>query len=241
MNMKHWAILSSIAAVALAVSGCGGEGTSSSRLPNPQVMFANMSPDSSPIDFFLDDDGVVSNLAFGTTASFRSVDAEPKDLSVRNTGDVEEIDITIISPARDRTYLALLFGLQDFGAEPEKRQRLSFLEVDTRFPPSGVARLIIFHGYNRAAGFSTPNIDFQFPGDTPQFRVANIPYGETRNGTVQAGSHTFEARRSGTENVYASTTQTVNSAAIYIVFVTGVEDGTGPLAPAIRFVEIPAR
>lgn len=239
--MKHWAVTWSIVAVVLAVSGCGGAGTSSTRLPRPQVMFANMSPDSGPVDFSLDDDGVASNIAFATTAPFRGVDAEPQDLAVRNTGETEEIDITIVSPVRDRTYLALLFGLQNFGDEPEKRQRLSFIEVDTRFPSSGVARLIIFHAYNRAAGFSTPNIDFQFPGDTPQFRVANIPYGEARNGTVQAGSHTFEARRSGTENVYASTTQTVASASIYLVFVTGVEDGTGSLAPAIRFVPIPAR
>lgn len=241
MKMKLWAITSSFAAVALAISGCGGGGGSLSRLPNPQLMFANMSPDSGSVDFFLDDDGVASNIAFGSTAPFRSVDPEPQDLSVRNTGVPEEVDVTVTNPQRDRTYLALLFGWADFDTEFEKRQRLSFIEVDTRFPSSGVARLIVFHGYNRAAGFSTPNIDFQFPGDTPQFRVSNIPYGEARTGTVQAGTHTFEARRSGTENVYASTNQTVGSSSIYLVFVTGVEDGTGNLAPAIRFVSIPAR
>lgn len=239
MNLRHIG-LALLAVAGVSLSGCGGGGGGGGNgLPDPTMRFYNGISDMAAINFLLDDDVIAALLPYlGSTPDFKDVKPEIKDLRLQEDGTSVDLWSEVINPSKDKHYLVTAIGLKNFGTETLKRPRFFTVEID-RTPPNGTrAKLQIIHAYNRAANFGTPNIDFQTPGNNPQFKANDVGYGNGRLLEVDAGNFTWEARVVGTENVIASKNVTLTGGRIYAAFVLGVEGGAGAAAPRIEFVEL---
>jgi hypothetical protein len=227
-----------LAIAGIALAGCGGGG-GGGGLPNPTVRFFNGSPDSTALNFLLDDTVEAALLAYlESTPDFESVDDRVRDLRIQEDGTSVDLWNEIVDLVKDKHYLICSIGLENFGTENLKRIRTLFTEIDRTAPNGSRVRLIIVHGYNRETGLETPAIDFQTPGDNPQFSADNIAYASSRVLEVDAGNWTFEARREGTETILTSQNITLGGGKIYAAFVLGVENAAGIQAPRIEFVEL---
>jgi hypothetical protein len=227
-----------LVALGLVFLGCGGGG-SGGGLPDPTLRFFNGVPDSIALNFLLDDRVEAGPLAYlASTPDFQREEAKTRDLRIQENGSSVDLWAEIVDLLKDKHYLVTAIGLVNYGSEPLKRARTLFTEIDRLAPNGSRARLIIVHGYNRDTGLQTPAIDFQTPGDNPQFRASNIGYGTTTTLEVDAGNWTFEARRQGTENILVSQNVTLEGGKIYAAYVLGIENASGSQAPRIEFVEL---
>ncbi|HRF60509.1 MAG TPA: DUF4397 domain-containing protein [Fimbriimonadaceae bacterium] len=245
--MKHgW--LGLVVAIGVSLAGCGGTNLEGDRsLPDPNVKFVNASPDSNALDFFLNEELEAGNVAYQQATDgwlkipFRNEAEGAYDVLARQAGQPEDLDRIVNQFNRDSNTLVVVYGLANPGDDTDKIARLTLIQAD-RVPPTGnKARLIVFHGFNRAPGDSTPPLTFQSPGENPLFRLADIQYGTSQNLLVDSGEQTLEMRRADAdgENIYASTTVSLGSGKIYLVLLVGIEDsGDSSRDPTIRFIEI---
>lgn len=226
----------------LFAAGCGGTGTSSVLPPDPELMFFNVSPDSTPISFFLDDLEVKTGQTYLQSPSpFLAVTPGDQDMSIAPSAGGDTTWGEAVFLERDKSYLIVAFGLENFGGEPLKRQRIAILQT-SRTSPNNSARLIVLHAYNRSTGFATPTIDFQNPGDNPEYKQEAITFGNRAEIVVASGTYTFVARRTNTENeITPQVTQNFEGGKIYLAVVSGIEDAVGAQAPKITFFEVPTR
>ena len=228
------------ALVALFLVGCGGSG--GPGLPDPVVRVINASPDTTALDFLVDDATIGSAIVpLGSSPDFTVVDPGDRDLVLLENGTTTELVAEVQTFAKDGDYIAVALGLKVFDTEDLKRLRALLFQVDRTVPNGNKARLYVVHAYNRAAGFLTPNIDFQTRGDNPLFQIANMPFGNNASLTVDSGAQTYEARRAGTTSVLASTSTTLVAGKIYVCIVGGIEGAASPQEPRITFIEIAAR
>ena len=228
------------AIVALFLVGCGGSGSSS--LPKPMVRVINASPDSTALDFLVDDETLGSAIIpLGSSPDFAAVDSGDRDVVILENGTTIQLVAEVQNFEDDRNYLIVALGLKLFGTEDLKRLRALTLQVDRTIPNGNKARLYVVHAYNRKVGFLTPNIDFQTPGDNPLFQIPNMAFGTQTSILVDSGAVTYEARRAGTTSVLASATTTLGAGKIYAVIVGGIEDEAPPKNPTITFIEVAAR
>lgn len=241
--MGRIGILVLVLLAALLAASCGGGGGSTGR--NPTIRSYNGSPDAPELDFLRNDDVIAAALAFLTgQTEFTSIEPGLTDISVRITGTTDILDSLLLDFPRDVDTVCSTLGLLDYGTEPEKRLRIVVNSIDRRAPNGNVARLNIYHGFIRAPGFSTPNIDFQNPGENPQFRAPDIEFAGTAQLLVDAVPQTFQARRAGSEEVYAEITLQpgdIEAGKVYVVYVLGIEGGSGNQSPRIVFEEVPTR
>jgi len=244
-----FALVLAIAACALAalLSGCGGGGNPSG-LPDPLIRFVNCSPDSNPLDFFINLDNKAPALTFLSSTGDLSTKRGDKDISVQDSTNQIEQDALSFTFADDNKYVSMTVGLENFGAENQKRLRLLAFQYDKNAPNGSTARLLIVHAYMRATGFDTPNIDFQggntgtYDPNNPQFKVTDVPFANATPSTLEVDSGVpliFQARRAGTENVVASDASTTfDAGGIYLALITGVEGGAGVEAPQVKYIKI---
>jgi hypothetical protein len=240
MSVKNFVVVATLAAWTLW--GCGGGGGGTTDTPRtPAVRAVNASPDSTALDFLLDDRTVGSKLPYlGSAADFANVDAGDYDLIVRENAEGSDIDNLVVSLTGQRSMVAVAVGLKNFGTENLKRLRVVPIEVDRSLPNGNKARLIVVNGFSRATGFETPSVDFQ-DGENPQFKLEDIEFGRSKAMVIDAGSVNFQARRSDSELVYAEGTQTFGPGKIYLAVVAGIEGEAGTKAPRIHYVELRAR
>jgi len=239
--MKRLTIGILFVAVAAFLFGCGGGSAGSSNAPDPEVRFFNGVSDSDGYDFLMEEDVEATDIDFEeSTPDFKKYEARTRLVTARETGTTNEIWVEDFTLQDDKHYVISTLGLENYGSEPLKRARLFMHEVNREAPNGSIARLYVVHGFAREAGFETPNIDFQNPGNNPQFRITDIPFGEARFINVDAVNQTFEARRAGTEAIFATTNFTFEAGKIYIAYVLGVESGVGAQAPQIQIVELSA-
>lgn len=223
---------------AWALVGCGGS-SSNAGLPDPKIRFVNASPDSTSLNFFLNDDVKGANLAFGSAnAAFDIVDPELYDINVRENGTSVDLDTVTRDLKSDTRTLVVSAGLEEFGIEFSKRLRLTFQDINLTAPNDGKSRLYVYHGFIRQTGFETPNIDFASPGSTPLYELKDISFGGSSMIEVDAGSQTFDVKRNGTDQVYVSSTLNLESGKIYLVLVSGVQAAVGAQAPSIRAIAL---
>ncbi len=226
--------------LALFVAGCSGGGGGNS-LPDPMIRFMNSSPDSNPLTFNYDTTSEATDLTYLQLSSNVTVDDGDHAINLVDTVSGDVIDAISSTFNKDTRYLTIAKGLLNYGTENEKRLRLINFTYDKTAPNGTKARLLIIHAFNRAAGFMTPNIDFQNPGNNPLYAVTDISYTEETPRTLVVDSDVsleFDARRASTENVYASATQTFDAGGIYLALITGIEGGTGAQAPSIQFIKL---
>lgn len=235
---------------ALALVGCGGGGGGggdNGSDSKARTVYVNLSTDSGSADFFLNDDLKGDAVPFGASTGFDSISARDYDVSLRAEGEAVPADDVAHTFPSDRDSLVLAVGLKGY-ADPIQRLRLAFDTID-RTPPNGnVARLFVVDGYLGGAG-DPPQIDFRNPGTLPQTNQTGIAYGSVRSFTVDAGAQNFQVRQNGTEGVLIPATGgadafqsfTLGAGKIYLVLVTGSQNGTGAAAPTLRLVELPTR
>lgn len=233
-------VLGIVFAVAVwAVAGCAGGSSGSSNAPDPEVRFFNGISDVGFVDFLFNEEVEQTGIAYlGSSPDFADTEPVERDVTVRETGMTEAIWTEAFQYERDKDYLMCSLGLKNFGTEFLKRARLAQFEIDRRLPNANKARVYVIHGFNRAAGSETTDIDFQNPGNNPQVRFAGLQYMNAGNLDIDATTHTFEARRAGTESVYVSTSFTFESGKIYAIFILGLEGEVGVQAPRIEIIEL---
>ncbi|MFY9234840.1 MAG: hypothetical protein WAO58_10330 [Fimbriimonadaceae bacterium] len=234
-------LISLFVALMLFLGGCGGAGGGKDTDATMRVF--NSICDSTSIEFVIDDDVFGTPLAYlGSTPNFSRLEAKEYDFRIREAGSSNELWAIVATLAAERNYVLVAVGLENFAVgEEEKRAQILGIDVDRSIPNGNKARIFIVHNYNRAAGFDTPNIDFQTPGDNPLFKIENIEPQNFEVTEIDADGVTpvtVEARRAGTENVLASATTTPGAGKIYLVLVTGLEGGVGQQAPQIVFLEM---
>jgi hypothetical protein len=226
------------------MGGCAGSTTGSVTTPNPVVRFINASPNSVGLDLILNDTTIGSNVPYmGSSATFASVEQGDYDVTVQENADPSTAAIETHQLNRDQDFLAVAVGLvTPPNTDLDKRLRCTPFSFNRARPNGDKARLIVIHAYNRSVGNTTTNIDFQNPGDTPRFKVSDIPFGEGRELVVDAGTDTFVARRGNSElELTPQTTFTFVGGKIYAAVVSGVEDEAGSQAPQIKFIELQTR
>jgi hypothetical protein len=235
--MSRWLWFALLLFAAFFVSSCAGGGGNPED--DPTVRVANASPDSTSLEFLLNDDVHVGPVPYlGSTPSFVSLEQDVIDIRIREVGATMELWAEVLNFANDNHFLLVAAGLENYGTEVEKRLRLVTVNVNRTAPNGNKARLYVLHGYSRQSGFQTPAIDFQTPGDNPQFEIEEIDFGTTKDVEVDSGALIFEARRTGTQNVLVSAPVTLGAGKIYLVIVSGIEGATGVQAPQISLIEL---
>ncbi len=190
----------------------------------------------------MNDDKEGDALGYGaSTADFTRVKPDMYDFTIHPTGAAEDAWAQAYQLGNNQDFGVVAYGLQNFGDEFFKRLRLSFVPVNRSQPNGSRARLIIFNGFNRVAGFENVPVDFKNPGDNPQNDVAGIQFGNASVLEVDAGTQTFEMRLSGAEQVFVTKDLTFGAGKIYLVLLSGVEDGGGAQAPDIKLVELQSK
>lgn len=234
------------AVLTAALSGCGGGG-GSSNLPDPIIRFINSSPDANPIDFFINSDNKAPAIGYLGDSGEVTTKNGDKDVSAEDSTTQDVLDSIAFTFERDKKYVGMTLGLENFGTENEKRLRVLAFSFDKNPPNGSKARLLVIHGYMRETGFQTPSIDFQggdvgtYDPNNPQFSVTNLGFGaDPTELEVDAGVPLiFQARRAGTENVVASDANTTfDDGGIYLAIVTGIENGAGASAPQVKYIKI---
>ncbi|MFM9874648.1 MAG: hypothetical protein ACKVQS_14425 [Fimbriimonadaceae bacterium] len=242
--VKRLSLLAIFASL-LLVGGCGGGGAASNT--KPHVLFINASADAGAVDFRLDDSAQATNLAYAVTNAtfsdidFRGPDVDGWDVSLHLNADGSEIDREAIIFGQDVNNIIIAHGIKNYGLEQLKRLRFSNFTADLTRPNGNKAKLIVFHGFELAAGSDTPQVTFKTPGDNALFTTSPINPGATAVLNTDSGSQTFEARRSGTQGIYTTITQNLKAGGVYLVLISGIEGDPTPANDiTIRFIELPS-
>ncbi len=241
MRSLQWIVQAFLgASFALAVVGCGGSGGSGTATSKPKIRVINASPDSNPVEVQFTTVDLEAGLAYLDTSSvFHEKKADTYDVAVFDSVTSDSLWSETTTVANDKKYLVVTYGLENYGTETIKRLRTAEFVVDLTSPVGNKAKLIVFHAFNRGVGFDTPAIDFQNPGDNPQYALANITFGGQQSITVDSGnSLTFDVRRNGTQQVYASTTPNLDAGGVYLALVSGVEGAVSPQDPRVTFFKL---
>lgn len=245
VGKSTWLRVLALSVLAFALSSCGGGG-GSGQVIKPKVRFLNASPDSNGVDYTFDLDVRGTDVQFlqlqpavGANPAFVEIDPKNYDVLTSDHSTAEQLDAQALNVTANNSFLFASFGLRNYGLEPLKRFRTVMLPLDMTAPNGNKAKLFVFHGFMRASGFETPQIDFQNPGDNPQYRITGIDFGASNTITVDSGNAlTFQVRRSGTEQVYIETTPNLDAGGIYFVLITGIEGGSGAQAPSIDYLKL---
>jgi len=222
-------VLTAMVAVLVGCGGGGGESTTTYR----QIRAINASPDSGSVDFLLNDTKIASAIPYlGSSSDFVKYKSQDYDLTVKNPGATETLDVLAFTPPANKSLVALISGLKDFGTQFDKRLRVTNFSVDRTIPNGSKARLIVLNAFVAADGASNPTVDFQ-DGDRPRFPVKDLAFNANDTVEVDAGTYNYEVRPSDSELVYVSSSLTFQAGKIYLVVISGQDGGTGAREPKI--------
>jgi hypothetical protein len=237
--MLRWIPLTVLCVFAYLIAGCStGTGGNGNQI-DPTVRVLNASPDSIDLEFLLNDNVHGTPVSYlESSPNFIAFDPEILDVSIRETGTTVDLWSQAVNFQSDNHYLLVAVGLETFTGEFEKRLQLAVVNVNRDTPNGNKARVYVLHGFLRELGFQTPSIDFQTPGSNPQFQLTNIAFADDKNFEVDSGVQTFEARRTATQNILATTTVTLDPGKIYVAVFSGIENAAPPQNPKITFIEL---
>jgi hypothetical protein len=231
----------------LVLWGCGGGGGGGAALTDPEVLLVNLTADAGKLRLLIDDDEAANNIAYlKRAADYFSFPAkedpnEAHDVSLTTPDGSDEYDIQAFQFSQNFSNLAVAFGIKNYAPGDElKRLRFVLVEASREAPIGNRARLLVFHGFNRSAGLSTPSLDFQSPGDNPLVKLDDITYGANQEVTVDSGASDWVMKRGDGEAVYASASVNLAAGAWYLVALTGIEGDPDPAKrPKITFIRLP--
>jgi len=254
-----------LAALVIA-TGCGG-GTitdiGDADKPGPHVLFFNVSPDAGPLDFYLDDVRYAASVAYvtGLTGVQQFIDVPflddengTYDIGARPEGGGEdtELDLTAQALARDANTFVTAFGKVTIDetdpSDNDKIFQILVINLTLTRPNGNKARIIAFNGFMRSQSNINVNMSIQTPGDNPQFKVTDVPFGTFKEALVDSGTFTYQLRRADVDDsvIYAEKVVDLAPGGTYVVFMSGIEkanpnDPPAATDPALSFVEIPSR
>ncbi|MBS1709553.1 MAG: DUF4397 domain-containing protein [Armatimonadetes bacterium] len=244
MKMRHAVtLLATLALVGLF--GCGGSGGGVAD-SDPRVFFLNTSTDAGSSDFLVDDVKKATALDFMGKSSdwlqlgILDASASGYDISVApSAGGIEYDRVNQTLNANSANIFALIGQKTPPDSDPAKILRLVNFTVNRTQPTTGKVRLVVFNAFNRGTGQGTPAIVLKNPGDTPQFSSSAVNPGSTTTFEVDAGTFTWDAKRSDAESVYASATATLASGTLQLVVISGVEGAADATKqPKITFIPL---
>src|SRR5581483_2813799 len=158
MPRLRFSVLLATAASLIGAAGCGGGGGASEISFSDR--FTNVVPDLGGVDFYVDDVLRISNQAFGDSSAYEKRKAkDPTEVvSVNDAGTGNVLDAIEIDRVNKKSAHVFSLGLANPGNQQPGLRLLALLI--NRTPPSGNnSRVIVVHGYIRAVGFPTPNVD----------------------------------------------------------------------------------
>ena len=167
-----------------SLCGCGGgSATLSSALTTAHLRFINSSPDSTSLNFALNNTVRAKGLAYlGTTPTFQNFTPATYDISATEASATQALADDADAVAANTSYLVIGYGLENFtrpfGPEVAKRFDVTPVSWTYSVPNGNKARIIVFAGFIQQFGYDTPAIDFQ-DGANPQFPLTNIAFGST--------------------------------------------------------------
>lgn len=234
-------ILLTAAAVSIfAILGCGGAGRRDTRF---FYRLTNAVTDVSGVDFRVDKNVTNSNVQFGDSTTFVEVnDTEPLIFfDILEAGTNNDIDSIVVE--KQSLQSVHLFGLGVFNpGSLQPQARLVPVIVNRDQPQGNNARIVLVHGYVRAAGTQTPNIDFVRSGRISPV-VEDLAFGASSTFNLAAGTYDFEVRIADlmTGVLFTRTGVTIQAGKIYVFLLQGLEGAGGNLTPAINIFEEPVR
>jgi hypothetical protein len=222
--------------------GCGGGGGSSSGPSNPTVRYINSVPDSTALNFRINEQPAATKIPYlGSSPSFTAVSPNTYDFDVTENGQTVSLDAVALALAAGADYAVIALGEENFGTEFAKRARLLVQPVNRAAPNGTKARLIVVNAFNEATGVPTPSIDFTNPGNNPTFSLTGIVPGTGQELDIDAGSQEFIARQTGSQGSYVDQTFNFASGGVYVMLVTGINGDNGAEAPAIDQIQLQTR
>jgi hypothetical protein len=208
-------------------------------------MFVHASPDAGAVDISLNDRKELTSVNYPTNSTWRSIPFISEanggyDVSVSPAGTTTDVARIATTFNRDTSTVAVVDGLvTPDPSDPQKSLDITTFTVNRIRPNGNKARLIIFHGFQRAAGLSTPAVLFRNPGENPLFTTGNVNPGTQTTLDIDSGTFTWNVRRADGEAIYVSATHTAAPGSVLLVLISGVEnDPTNPAA--IRFIDLQA-
>lgn len=241
--MRWQVVIAGLAgAAAVGCGGSGGSGSSSSGAPT--IRYFNSVPDSTALDFRLDEAPTSSTQSIpygGSSSSFTSMSAAEHDVDFLEHAQTQPLWSEADTFSTGTDYVAVAVGEEGYGSEFLKRPQLVVAPVDRSVPNGSKSRLFIVNGLIEAPGVPTPAIDFANPGQNPQFTTgANpIPPASGAEMVIDSGSEEFIARETGTQGSYVDKTFSFASGGVYLMLVTGIV-GSGQ-APDIKQIQLQTR
>lgn len=229
---------------ALLLVGCGGGGGGTS-VDEPRVYYFNASPDSNALQFKINNALQLGNKAYLTgSANFTeiSLDDQPTDgydISIHKNSDGTELVRRSRTFSADTDTLVFVHGLLNYGTEPLKRLRADFYSVNRKQLNGNRARMIIIHALEKEAGQFTPNIIFKNPGDNSLFATGSVAPGGSAVLEVDSGTMNWDVKRADAEEVFVSSSLTLDPGKVYLVVVSGVTNaGVTAQAPKITAISL---
>ncbi|MDX2064149.1 MAG: hypothetical protein SFX74_00245 [Fimbriimonadaceae bacterium] len=224
----------------MTVVGCGGSGGGGGTDQSPQVRSINAVLGVSNLETRINDTLVSSGVPYAAPSNaFVSTPAADADFRIRRAGDPDDLDVLAFVTGQTLSYLVVGIGKLDFGTDVSKRPLLNVINVDRSTPNGTKARIIVINGFLGAPGFDAPTVDFQ-DGELPQFPIRNLDFREANTRIIDAGSYTFEVRRSESPEMITSQALTFVSGRVYAVLISG-EQGNAAAPPTITSIELPVR
>lgn len=224
----------------LGLFGCGGGGGNGA---DKQFFyrFTNIIPFIKGVDFLVDKQVQVSDLQFGSHTDYFETDlVEPNMfIDAKDSGTQEFIDSIAIEKQDDKSIHVFAVGVR--GGQQNQQPEAQIIPVEVnRTTPQGNARLIVVHGYIRAAGTQTPNIDFLRSGQIEPI-VSDLPFAQAQTVNVPPGIYSLKARFAGLlsgDFLFRLDVQLL-AGHVYVALLRGVENETGNLTPIIDIFEEP--
>ena len=234
---------------ALALFGCGGGGGNGGggSSTSPRLAFVNAVPDAdtSGLDFALNGRVRASGAVIGAEPSFLTAEAGDYDVAFRLAGAADDLVSEARTLAANTDTVVVAGGLitppNDNQVPPEpqspKGVQLFTGEIDRTTVTGNRARLIVVNAFIPSAEPPLVAIDVRNPEDLLNVAMSatNLAYGTFATKEVNSGTFTYQARPTGTDQIFVpSTSVTLAPGGVYLVVVTGTEGGSGTGLPSIR-------
>lgn len=229
-------------AIALFVlPGCGGGG----RTLKPWFYrFTNAIPNLSALDLYRDEVLVDAGRVYLSSTAYTEMNIEEPsfffDMNEASTSNV--VDSIVIDRVDNQSIHIIAIGTNaPGGGNPQPVARMVPIVI-TRTTPSGNARVIVVHGFQKGIGVQTPNVDIVRTGQIAPI-IEDLEFGRSAVRTLTPGTYDFTIRQAGLlkGNIFTKTGVVLEAGKIYLFLLKGVEGSLSPFNPDITIVEEPPR
>ncbi|MVN89534.1 DUF4397 domain-containing protein [Mucilaginibacter aquatilis] len=184
--------------------------------PSALISVVNASPDSQPLDFYLDQNRVNNStgIVYGSGLDYRNAVTGKRTASFNISGTSNKIKSDTMTLVANRAYTLYLTNLV---ANPE----YLLLKDTINRPTAGSALVRFVH-----VSANTPNVDLVTSTGT---NIAVNKAYKTASGftSINAGKYTMQVRQAGTATVLATITdKDLVAGAVYTIWLQGVNSAT---------------